>query len=159
LTAQPVAQRVGPRQAASGVPGGVALNLGGGQVLLGPDGARRVMWALVAAERVMARDGIAPPAGHADLRAVVENAVREIGHSDTGTSELPSAAGLSQSIPSSPQMSWVDPIDTSTAAQILRCGPRNVRYLCDRGVFETAEIRGSRWLMERAEVAARAGAA
>ena len=46
-------------------------------------------------------------------------------------------------------------IDTSTAAEIMGCTPRNIRYLIDRRII-TGEYRAGRWWVSRSEVECRA---
>lgn len=139
-------------------PDPLATSLPGGLVLVGPEGARRLLWAMRAAEQVTRRDGIAPPADYVTLRQVIEAAVWEIQSAASGRSEVPPPADLASSRASSSSFlaTWVDPVGTSEAAAILGCGTRNVRDLCERGVFETAGVRASQWWVERAEVARRA---
>jgi hypothetical protein len=63
--------------------------------------------------------------------------------------------------PPPPASGWCDrdTVGTDEAAQLLGCKPRNVRSLCARGTFATAEQRGRQWAIDRAEVISRAVAA
>lgn len=133
----------GPDRLVSVMPGGYAL--------LGPDGVRRVLYALHAAQRVSRVDGIEPPAEQRRLRSTLA-AVLDGFRSEHA--ELPFPPVMRASEASSSE--WADPIGTSVAATLLGCTDRNVRSLCGRGVFDTAGVRAGQWVIERAEVLQRA---
>lgn len=128
----------------TGVPDGLALPLPGGLLLLGGRGTRVVAAALALAERIAARDGIAPPADWVAVRAAVTAAA-----SDSGSAEVPAPPVVAAS-----RVVVMDPVSTVEAAEMLGCTARNVRDLCARGAFAASRL-GGRWVLEREEVTAR----
>lgn len=136
----------------SGIPDGLALPLGGGQVLLGPAGALLVANALAAAEIAARRDGIRAPASLTVLRAALDQAAAEA-RDMAETAKVARRARLAASLAAPPP--WVDPIGAAEAAQILGVSPQYARSLCRREAFTSARRRSGAWVVERAEVLAR----
>lgn len=134
-------------------PDPLATPLPGGMVLLGPLGVLMLNRALVTAERTAARDGISAPREVATLRGVLAGVYEAARSSASGRSEVPPPGALAAS--AAPSTVRVDPIGTSEAASLLNCSTRNVRDLCRRGVFASAQCRSRRWEVERDEVLAR----
>jgi hypothetical protein len=131
-----------------------AQNLAGGFVLVHPAAAGVVSRALAAAEQLQRRDGYLPPADFALLVEVFAVATQEQRSSTAGRSEVPRQRPSAESAPSV-RMVLADPVTAEQAAEILGCTSRNVRDLCSRGVFESAQRNRSGWEIERAEVAER----
>jgi len=136
-------------------PDPVGTALGSGVVLVGPVGVLRIAAALAAAEATGRRDGVRPPSVFVELRALFEGAAAEARRAAArGSAELPRTAAPSSSATSTAPV-VVDPIGSAEAAELLGCTARNLRDLCCRGVFDTAQILAGRWVVSRREVEAR----
>lgn len=122
--------------------GGVLL-VGDGCVLLGGAAVHDVAQALRLARRMVARDGITPPARWRVLAAAVEAAAAQAA---PGTAVVPRAASTAAS--------GVDKIGTTEAAGLLGCQPRNVRSLAARGVLTTGRVVAGSLALDRTEVLA-----
>jgi len=125
---------------------GPVLRLGGGRVLLGGSALLDVVRALEAAQRVTARDGYHP---NLQWRALLSLLRAEL-------DEATARAG-SEGVPQPAEVSaWsVEPetVSTAQAAEILGCGPRNVRDLAARGVL-SGRLFGGRMTFDRDEIVA-----
>ncbi|MEV8510835.1 hypothetical protein [Dactylosporangium sp. NPDC051484] len=133
----------------------LATPLPGGLVLLGPAGTLMFWRALVTAETAARRDGIRAPADVAAVRRLLEVAARDARSAVSGSTEVPPPADLARFETTSGVR--LDPIGTGEAASLLGCGQRNVRDLCRREVFASAQCRSGVWTIERDEVLARRG--
>lgn len=137
----------------TGVPDGLALNLGSGQVLVGPAGVLYLARAMAAAERAAARDGVRPPPSFAALRSALDIAAAEArAAAFSGESgEFPQVAGVRASAAS---VQLVDPIGANEVARLLRCSRQWARSLLRRGAFVSARRRSGAWVVDRDEVVA-----
>lgn len=122
--------------------------LGAGELLLsGP----AVLWFATVAERAVhgqRANGARNPVAERWLTIAVE-----------ASNRTRTAASGRPAVPPAPVSSssrLVDPIGASEAAVIMNRKARNVRDLCKRGSFESAQQTQGRWQIERAEVLARA---
>ncbi len=143
----------------TGLPGGGLLRLGRRQVLSGGDATPHTAFAYRLAAMALRDRGLpAPPRFHRYWREWEEAAAEDVA-AGCGSAEVPPPADPeSLESSSSVGLGLVDPIGVTEASMILRCRPRNVRDLCRRGVFESAQRRSVGWLIERLEVAQRATA-
>lgn len=135
-----------------------AKNLAGGWVLVAPSAAGVIARALAAAENQTRVNGYPPPPDFTCLMAVFAHAVAEQQTpAAPGRSEVPRQREVAASAVSV-RMVLADPVSAEQAAAQLGCTARNVRDLCARGSFETAQRSRAGWEIERAEVADRAKA-
>ena len=115
------------------------VRLPGGDVVLTPGQAARLVAALAACQKLARGHGARLPVDvrrlATDLAAAAGTTEPTAGHDDDGVVH--------------------DLIDTATAARILGCTPRNVRSLVARGRL-TGHYRAGRVLCHRDEVEARA---
>jgi hypothetical protein len=114
---------------------------------IGPRGALLLLSGMEAAQRWWKANGKAPPAGWAELYEVLAAAAVA-----GGSKPMP----IRNAPPVETAVAYTDPIGVTQAAYLLRITPRGVRDLCQRQAIETARKRPSGWVMERAEVEARA---
>ncbi len=134
-----------------------AQHLAGGWVLVNPSAVPVVLRALLTVEQVQRRDGISASPEFTHLVATLAEAAGELRASTGGRSEVPRQRGMAASA-ASDRVVLFDPVSAEQAARIIGCTARNVRGLCTRGAFESAQRRPEGWVMERAEVVDRARA-
>jgi excisionase family DNA binding protein len=118
-----------------------------------------------AEDQTRRQHGYGPPASLLPARALLATAAREVDATPmplasanavstrteaNGSAEVPSARRRAKFSP----VEWITPQE---AAEMLGCSDRNVRDLCARGALESAQRKGSRWLVDRAEISARVG--
>lgn len=130
---------------------GHTLVLGAGEVLVrSPAAVRQVNRLLQAGVRVATRgDGLSLSPLVRELLAAFGEAASLAATSSPEVAEVPE-------MPRAPT-SDADLIGTVEVARMLNCGERNARDLCRRGHFDTAQMTGRSWLVDRAEVQAEAG--
>jgi hypothetical protein len=108
------------------------------RLLGGIGGARYVSRCVKVAEAVTSRrDGIAPPVAAEPIRRLLASAC--------GSAEVLITADVAPSV-------LIDPIATEEVAALLGCTTRRARQICAAGLFDTANNRTGRWLVERDEV-------
>jgi hypothetical protein len=114
---------------------------------IGPRAALLLLSALDKAERWYRSNGFATPAGWAE----VYGALGQVAITG-GTRPMP----VRHAPPVDTAVAFADPIGATQAAYLLQITPRGVRDLCRREVLTTARRRPGGWVIERAEVEARA---
>lgn len=134
-----------------------AQHLAGGWVVVHPSSVAVVCRALLAVEQQHRRDGIAASPEFTCLAATFAEASDAVRSSVAGRAEVPGLAGLRGSW-ASDRVVLVDPVSAEQASRIIGCTSRNVRGLCTRGAFETAQRGPGGWVIERSEVVDRARA-
>ncbi|PAY24651.1 hypothetical protein CEY15_02320 [Dietzia natronolimnaea] len=115
------------------------VRLPGGDLVLTPPQARRLVVALSACEKIVRRQGGRLPA---DVRRLAVDLGAAAGTTEPASEAADDGIDYEQ-------------ITTATAAQLLGCSPRNVRSLVARGRL-TGRRHGSVLLVARDEVEARA---
>ncbi|MFY1656903.1 helix-turn-helix domain-containing protein [Micromonospora sp. WMMD1274] len=135
----------------------VVIDLGNGQVVIGPRGVLLVRAALLLTGEMCRRDGLPWSQDFAALAHTVEAAARDARRflRDPGNGSPPA-----ETAPSAEARSvLVDPVTTAEAARIARVTRKTVRARCRRGEYASAVVRARAWLIERAEVESAALAA
>jgi hypothetical protein len=135
---------------------GPALLLPGGCVMVMPTAAGVVLRSLEKIAELQRRDGLPASSAFQALVAVFAEATAEVRSSEAGRSEVPQQRLVTASVASDRGSVLVDPVSAEQAAELLGCSSRNVRGLCSREVFETAQRTRAGWEIERAEVQGRA---
>lgn len=114
---------------------------------IGPQAALLLLSSMEAARSWWRRNGTGPPAGWAEVYEVLGRVAIAGGTRPLLVRTRP---------PVEAAVAFTDPIGATQAAYLLRITPRGVRDLCRRGVLATARRRPGGWVIERAEVEARA---
>lgn len=133
-----------------------ALLLPGGCVLVMPQSVGVVSRSLAKTRELQRRDGMPPSPAFQILADTFDEATEIVRRSATGTSEVPQQSRVTASPASDRGSVLADPMSAEQAAELLGCSARNVRALCSREVFETAQRTRAGWEIERTEVQERA---
>jgi len=136
---------------------GPALLLPDGYVLVAPQSAGVIQRSLEKVAELQRRDGLPASPAFQVLVAVFAQATAEARASEAGRSEVPQQRLVAASVASDRgSVVLVDPVSAEQAAELLGCSSRNVRDLCFREVFDSAQRTRAGWEIERAEVQERA---
>lgn len=130
--------------------GGLARAMTEPRAEVSPQGAWLLLSCMEQARKQWKQNGSAPPPGFDEMYDVLAPVAIA-----AGGKPIP----IRHAQPAEATSAFTNPITATQAAYLLGITPRGVRDLCARGVFETARRRQAGWLIERAEVVARAAAA
>ncbi len=127
------------------------LNLGHGQVLLGPAGVLVVARSMAFVERFGQRTRGRPTVEFSTVRQIIEAGAAQVRAEafPYETGNFPPAAGVAAS-----GRSVVDPIGVAEMAKLLGVTPQWARTLLRRGAFASGQLTSGTWLVDRDEVLA-----